>query len=106
MEELSNLIWIGGLLAMLGPPRFKELWSHLQPALQHYMYGFNASVAEMCAAAERLRKYACKLEQLVKEDKVCSCTALTATVLESVGRLVCVAAEYQVHCMSLQSPLV
>ena len=65
LEETSNLIWIGCLVARMAPAGFQRLWGHLQPALQHYIYGTDASKAAMRAAAEHMRKYAEELEKLV-----------------------------------------
>lgn len=70
MEELANLIWLGGLLAEAGPPGFRRLWGFLQPALQHYLYGWNATVEDIHAAAANMRNYAQELERGVIAGKI------------------------------------
>ena len=71
LDELANLIWIGGVVAFYGPPGFQELWTHLRAALKHHLYGVDATEDDMCAAAASLRKYACLLEQMVLRGEVC-----------------------------------
>lgn len=70
MEELANLIFIGCYIAQCGPPGFKSLWVKLQPALWHYLYGVNDTVAQQQQAAKDMRSYAVKLEELVKTGQV------------------------------------
>jgi hypothetical protein len=65
LEELGNLLFIGHILAGLGPPGFRKLLKSLLPALQHYMYDFHATEADMQRAAAHLRTYACDLEAFV-----------------------------------------
>lgn len=70
MEELANLIFIGCYIAQCGPPGFKRLWSLLQPALLHYIYGMDDTDAERAAAEASLLAYARELERLVKKGTV------------------------------------
>lgn len=70
MEELANLIFIGCYIAQCGPPAFKSLWTVLQPAMWHYLYGVDDTDSEQKAAANAMRKYAQKLEKLVAERTV------------------------------------
>lgn len=65
MEELANLIFIGCYIAQCGPAGFKSLWKRLQPAMWHYMYGFDDTAQERDAAEASLKSYAIYLEELV-----------------------------------------
>lgn len=71
MEELANLIFIGCYIAQCGPPGFKSLWTCLQPALWHYIYGWDDNKTQQQQAATAMRTYAKRLETFVKEKKVC-----------------------------------
>lgn len=70
IEELGSFIWIGGLVSRYGPPGFRELWSLLQPALCHYMYGCDATEEDMRAASRSLWAFACCLENKVLQGVV------------------------------------
>ena len=70
MEELGNLIFIGCYIARCGPPAFQALWKHLQPALHHYIYGYEDTWHTAQAAHRHAREYATLLEQLVLQGKV------------------------------------
>lgn len=70
MEELGNLIFIGCYIAQCGPPGFKTLWMRLQPALWHYMYGRNDTIAQRNAAEASMKAYAARLEKYVIDGKV------------------------------------
>lgn len=70
IEELANLIFIGSYIAKCGPPGFKTLWMRLQPAVHHYLYGKDDTLAQRAAAETSLRQYAQKLENFVLEGKV------------------------------------
>lgn len=70
MEELANLIFIGSFVAKCGPAGFQTLWSLLQPAVLHYMYGREDTEVQRSFAEDCMRRYARKLEQLVIESKV------------------------------------
>lgn len=76
MEELANLIFIGSYIAQCGPPGFKSLWMLLQPALWHYLYGYDDTVAQQHEAAKAMRSYAVKLEELVAAGVVRPATVL------------------------------
>jgi hypothetical protein len=71
MEELANLIWIGCLIAYTGPPGFQKLWRELQPALQHYIYGFDATGDAMLSAARHLKQFAIYLDEYAVSGQVC-----------------------------------
>jgi hypothetical protein len=51
LEETSNLIWVGILVAHRAPAGFRKLWGLLQPALLHYFYGSDSSERAIHAAA-------------------------------------------------------
>lgn len=71
MAELSNMIWLGGVVAELGPVGFQQLWAHLHKVLVHYIYGLEVATCEACDAAHQsLRDYAELLEQKVYEGQV------------------------------------
>jgi hypothetical protein len=72
MEELANLVFVGCLVAKLGPPGFQRLWKEVQPAVWHYIYGFQDNKTDQQQAANHMRNYACLLEQLVEEQQVCN----------------------------------
>jgi hypothetical protein len=65
LEETSNLIWIGSLLAYRAPADFRKLWGYLQPALVHYLYGSDASEAAIRTAALNIRRYEKEMEKFV-----------------------------------------
>ena len=72
MEELSNLIWLGGAIAELGPSGFQCLWSFMHKFLKHYIYGADEHGREQkLAAMTALFTYAECLEQLVFQKSVC-----------------------------------
>ena len=82
IEELANLIFIGSYIAKCGPPGFKTLWMRLQPALLHYLYGKDDTVAQQHAAETSLRRYAMKLEKYVIEGKVGTCSSQGYAILQ------------------------
>ena len=65
LEETSNLIWIGSLIAYRAPAGFRKLWGLLQPALVHYLYGRDGSERAIRAAARSIQRYAEELEKFV-----------------------------------------
>lgn len=67
MEELGDLVFVGGIIAREGTIFCRRVWGHLQQASVHYLYGFNA---DMYAAHEHLKTYARLLEQLCQDGKV------------------------------------
>jgi hypothetical protein len=81
MAELAAYTWYGGAIAELGPHGFKRLWSHLQPALWHYMYNRGASVDDMHTAARELRTYAEVLENYIMRGWVRSKTGTCRLLL-------------------------
>lgn len=71
IEELGNLIWLGGVIAEHGPFSFQELWRPLRKALQHYIYGFEHQHAIDLETGHRaLYEYAERLDQLLAMGKV------------------------------------
>ena len=71
IEELSNVIFLGCYMAKVGPPGFLSLWKHLQPALHHYIYGYDDDMHQQRKAHEDLVAFASLLEQMVRDGKVC-----------------------------------
>jgi hypothetical protein len=72
MEELADLLWLGGVIARHGSAEFRAAWGFLQPACVHYLFNFVSRERDMNEAAESLRSYANLVEELVKAGKVCS----------------------------------
>jgi len=73
MEELSNLIWLGGVIAEQGPHEFKRLWRPFRAALEHYIYGFSNKKATDSEFAHRcLWAYAAAVDCLVGQEMVCA----------------------------------
>ena len=72
IDEELDLLWIGCLIAKLGPPGFRKLWAKLQPAGVHYFYGFDATLADIDAAAANMLDYAKLLEQHADKGEVCA----------------------------------
>jgi hypothetical protein len=70
MEELADLLWIGGVIARHGSTEFRKAWGFLQPACVHYLFKFDSQQRDMDKAAANLRSYAKLIEQLVKADRV------------------------------------
>jgi hypothetical protein len=66
MDELADLLWLGGILARHGTDAYRDAWSHLQKALVHYLYGFDATQADMRTAANELFQYAEQVEKHVQ----------------------------------------
>jgi hypothetical protein len=54
LYELADLLWLGGILARHGADAYRDAWSHSQKALVHYLYGFDATEADMRTAANEL----------------------------------------------------
>lgn len=71
MEELSNLIWIGGVIAEKGPLGFQRLWAVMHRFLAHYVYGVTeSSREERNAGHNALQKYAELLDDHVYNGEV------------------------------------
>jgi hypothetical protein len=70
MEELADLLWIGGVIARHASNEFREAWGYLQHACAHYLFRFDAQEIDMLKAAASLRSYADLIEGLVKLGKV------------------------------------
>jgi hypothetical protein len=56
------------------------MWSHLQPAVQHYLYGTDASVEAIEQAARHMRCVAEILEKLVISGLVRSLDAFNVPI--------------------------
>jgi hypothetical protein len=65
LEELANLVWIGCLINAVAPKGFQQLWKKLQPALKHYLFGFEARETDMRSAAKSMLDFARMLEEMV-----------------------------------------
>lgn len=70
MEEYANMVWIGSLIAKIGPPGFQSLWRLLRPVLKHYIYNFDAEPEECELAGKQLWDYACCVEEHVQAGHV------------------------------------
>lgn len=71
LEELANLVWIGCLISASAPRGFQQLWALLQPAVKHYLFGFEASEGAMRSAANSMLEFARTLERMVTKQWVC-----------------------------------
>jgi hypothetical protein len=83
MEQLADLLWVGGIIAKQGSATFREAWRYLQPACVHYLFGFDSTHLEMVSAAESLRNYANLIEKLVAQDRVRCPTSYNAPTLHA-----------------------
>lgn len=72
MEELGNLIWLGGIIAYAGPIKFQELWRDFQPAMQHYIFGHEDTSKTAMQAAASFARFQVNLERLVIDGWVCT----------------------------------
>lgn len=72
MDEIADLLWIGGLMALHATPKFREAFGHLQAAAQHYLFGFDATAEDIGKASNHLHDYAELLEKEVMAGKVLS----------------------------------
>jgi hypothetical protein len=70
LEEISNIIWIGCLISAVAPKGFQQLWAKLQPAVKHYLFGFDAKEADMPSAAKHMLEFARALEEMVMQQWV------------------------------------
>jgi hypothetical protein len=70
MEQLADLLWVGGVIARQGSSTYQKAWGYLQPACVHYLFGLDATFSQMVMAAENLRKYANLVEELVAHGRV------------------------------------
>jgi hypothetical protein len=59
-------------LARHGTDAYRDAWSHLQKALVHYLYGFDATQADMRTAANELFQYAEQVEKHAEAGEACS----------------------------------
>jgi hypothetical protein len=70
MEEIGSFLWIGSMVATIGPPGFRRLWGYLSQAVKHYLFAHDAAEVDSDSAAANLKKYAVELEKLVGTGKV------------------------------------
>jgi hypothetical protein len=78
MEEVADLLWIGGIAAKHATEEWRTAWGNLRTACQHYLFGFDAKEHECRQAHACLWNYAECCENAVKAGKVqCSCTLHT-----------------------------
>jgi hypothetical protein len=70
MEEVADLLWIGGLAATLATGQWRLAWSHLRAACEHYLFGYDADEVKMRAGHIRLYKFAECCEEAVKAGQV------------------------------------
>ena len=77
MEEYSNLLWIGSIIASKGPLGFQKLWGLLQPAAKHYLYGLygcqSRGEIDSSALCARVRSRARALGRPEEGVTACSC---------------------------------
>jgi hypothetical protein len=72
MEQLADLLWVGGVIARQGSSTYQKAWGYLRPACVNYLFGLDATSSQMVMAAESLRKYANLVEELVAHGRVWS----------------------------------
>jgi hypothetical protein len=70
MEELSDLLWLGGVLAKNGTSAWCRAWHHLRQACVHYLFGYDATEQETRTASNELRAYAELMEKHVQSNEV------------------------------------
>jgi hypothetical protein len=70
MEEVADLLWIGGIAAKHATSEWRTAWGHLLASCQHYLFGFQANEVEMRQAHSHLWSYAECLEDAVKSGQV------------------------------------
>jgi hypothetical protein len=70
MEELADLLWIGGIAAKHATDEFRHAWGHLRDAAEHYLYGFDALRQQQREAANSLFQYGECIEKQVLKGKV------------------------------------
>jgi hypothetical protein len=91
LEELANLIWIGCFISAVAPKGFQQLWAKLQPAVKHYLFGFDAKEADMRSAAKDMLEFARTIEAMVIRQWVC-------TVRARCEFIECVCEVYGIFC--------
>lgn len=70
MEEVGDLLWVGGLAYTHASHLWRMAWSHLRAACEHYLFGFDADEQRCRAAHNRLYNYAECCEEAVKAGQV------------------------------------
>jgi hypothetical protein len=58
MEEVADLLWIGGIAVKHASSVWGTAWGHLRAACHHYLFGFEASEEECSHAHAHLWAYA------------------------------------------------
>lgn len=66
MEEVADLLWIGGIAAKHATSEWLELWNHIRAACVHYLYGFHASEYDMRTGHNHHYGFAECIEEAVK----------------------------------------
>jgi hypothetical protein len=100
MEELGSFLWVGSMIAKIGPPGFRKLWQQLCPALKHYLYNHDATQDECDKAADRLWQYAVELEELVFAGQVLRSQHLSWNMANSLAFTVCMAMHAHALCVA------
>jgi hypothetical protein len=80
MEEVADLLWIGGIAAKHATADWRAAWGHLRAACQHYLFGFNATQHESRMAHARLYSFAELCEKAVIRGQVSTNRMLTCTI--------------------------
>jgi hypothetical protein len=70
MEEVADLLWIGGIAAKHATADWRVAWGHLRAACQHYLFGFTATEHQCRMAHARLYKFAELCEEAVISGQV------------------------------------
>ncbi len=70
MEEVADLLWIGGIAAKHATSAWRAAWGHLRTACIHYLYGFDADECAIRTAHNHLWSYAETCEHAVKGGQV------------------------------------
>jgi hypothetical protein len=53
------------LISAVASKGFQQVWAMLQPAVKHYLRGFDATEADMRSAAKDMLDFACTIEAMV-----------------------------------------
>jgi hypothetical protein len=79
MEEVADLLWIGGIAAKHATEAWQTAWEHLRAACEHYVYGFDSTEDDCRQAHNRLYAYAELCEEAVINGQV-RCHTSSGTV--------------------------
>jgi hypothetical protein len=75
MEQVADLLRVGGVIARQGTSTYHKAWGYLQPACVHYLFGLDTTISQKVMAAENVQKYANLVEALAAHGRVRSCTS-------------------------------